>query len=62
MVPWRQESVEEQLLRLDLVGKKKTGFRRSLVSSLRIDDNCDYDDFVYEDEDNEGDDADEEDV
>ena len=49
-------------MRLDLVGKKKTGFRRSLVSSLRIDDNGDYDDFVYEDEDNEGDDADEEDV
>ena len=41
---------------------KKRGFRRSLVSSLRIDDNGDYDDFVYEDEDDDGDDADEEDV
>ena len=49
-------------MQLDLVGKKKTGFRRSLVSSLRIDDNGDYDDFVYEDEDDDGDDADEEDV
>ena len=45
-----------------MVGKKKTGFRGSLVSSLRIDDNGDYDDFVYEDEHDDGDDAYKEDV
>ena len=41
------------------LGRKKWFWK---VLRLWIDDNGDYDDFVYEDEDNEGDDADEEDV